>query len=239
MFHYSNLSYFFRPKRLSLLPDYFRNYIFNNRRQSDSFQAACEYRSNLMKDTTILDGKRRNIAEITSIETMRPVLGGVVQKIIQTFKVETVLELGTSVGVGTMFLASSINGSVTTIDCNKPVLDFAQKKIYQAGVGNVFFVCDKIDSFLSRNTEKFDLIYIDGDHTADSMRRQYEYLLKSVNERYIIIFDDINYSKEMSDAWKFISKTSADSLVLNLFRWGMIFHGYDLPHNDICAWIKF
>lgn len=236
---YSNLSYLFRPKRLSLLPECFRRYIFNNRVQLETFAKACAYRSSLMEDNGKLEGKSRTISEMASIETMRPILGGVLQKIAGTFELCSALEFGTSLGVGTMFLATSVKGRVTTVDCNRAVVDFASDMFNAEGVDNVDFVCDTFEHYLQESRGKFDLVYVDGDHTGVSMRSQYERLIRDfVGEKYVLVFDDINYSRDMSDAWKSISAASGDSLRINLFRWGMIFHGYDLPRREICAYIR-
>lgn len=236
---YSNLSYLLRPKRLRLLPRYFRDRIFNNRIQLETFARSCAYRSLLLEENSKLKGKNRTISEMTSIETMRPILGGVLQKIAESFQVHSALELGTCLGVGTMFLATSVSGRVTTVDCNETVIGFASDMFTAEGVNNVDFVCDKIEHYLQESSDKFDLIYIDGNHTAKALLSQYEQLMRRfVGEKYILVFDDINYSREMHGAWRNISDASRDSLRINLFRWGMIFHGYDLPCREICAYIK-
>lgn len=213
-----NFSYLFRPKRLSLLPDYFKQYIFNNRVQLETFAKACAYRSSLMGDNGKLEGKNRTISEMAHIETMRPILGGVLQKIAGTFGLRSAPELGTCLGVGTMFLATSVSGEVTTLDCNDTLTGFASDLFRAEGVNNVNFICDTFEHYLE-SKGKFDLIYVDGDHTAKAMLFQYDRLIRDfVGEKYVLVFDDINYSRDMSDAWKSISAASGDSLRINLFR---------------------
>lgn len=112
MRRYYNLSYLFRPKRLFLLPEYFKHCIFNNRVQIDSFKKACSYRSSLMCCNFKLEGKSRTVSEMVSIENMRPISGNVLQKISECFKVQSALEPGTCFGVGTMFMATSTSGKV-------------------------------------------------------------------------------------------------------------------------------
>lgn len=242
---YSNKIYIIHPKLRCLLPEQFRNFILDSKVQATGFKAACGYRERLLSCHRTIEGKVRDVSEIVKSESTRPILGGVIQKIEIAFGIRSVLELGTSLGVGTMYMATAApDVRVTTIDCNSRLLDFTTARFKETGVKNVEFVCDRIEDWMAGFVEgkidsKFDLVFVDGDHRGEAMLRQFELITgKLVGERYIIVFDDINYNKDMFTAWRHISNMCTDSLRINLFRWGMIFHGYELPKREMYARIK-
>ncbi|MFN5069034.1 MAG: class I SAM-dependent methyltransferase, partial [Bacteroidota bacterium] len=53
-----------------------------------------------------------------------------------------------------------------------------------------------------------------------------------VKDDTIVVFDDINYSAEMNDAWKTIICDERVTLSLNLFRIGVIFFNPSLSKQN-------
>lgn len=139
-----------------------------------------------------------------------------------------------------MFMASSkADMSVVTVDMNPVTSKIARDEFGKSGVSNVEFRVDTIAHYLQNTAEKFDLFFIDGDHRGTSMRLQYDLLCtRHACDRYVMIFDDINYRRDMSLAWKEISASASGDMRINLFRWGIIIHGYELPADEICAAIR-
>jgi len=216
--------------------------------QMSSYVDCCEYRLNMLADNTILNVKdfgtgksgQRKVKAIASKSSTEVRYGGVMQKIIDVFKVKHILELGTSVGIGTMFLArTNAKAEVTTVEGCPETSKFAKAEFAKRKIANVTFINDNFDHLFASNTLKdqhFDLAFIDGNHTSEATIRYFDNIVKKYsNKKSIIIIDDINWSRDMYDAWKEISSCMPDSLRINLFRMGIIFSGYDFPKCEVMA----
>ncbi|MBR3945533.1 MAG: class I SAM-dependent methyltransferase [Bacteroidales bacterium] len=243
-----NISYLIKSKENEKLPDVFNEFILDSMFQMSSFVECCEYRINMLSDNTELNvsdfgtGKSgiRKVKQIARKSSTEPRYGGVMQKIIDAFKVENILELGTSIGIGTMFLAkANPKAKVTTVEGCPETYGFAKSEFAKRKITNVSFVNDKFDHLFDSDTlkdQKFDLFYLDGNHTHEATVGYFDQIVKKhCSQKSIILIDDINWSREMFDAWKEISLRMPDALRLNLFRMGIIFSGYDLPKAEITA----
>ncbi|MBO7571546.1 MAG: class I SAM-dependent methyltransferase [Bacteroidales bacterium] len=243
-----NISYLLRSKENEKLPDVFNEFILDSMFQMSSFVDCCEYRLNMLADDTMLNVRdfgtgnsgQRKVKDIARRSSTDVRYGGVMQKIIDAFKVESILELGTSVGIGTMFLArTNAKAEVTTVEGCPETSKFAKSEFAKRKIANVNFINDDFDHLFASNALKdqhFDLAFIDGNHTSEATIRYFDNIIKRYNnKKSIIIVDDINWSRDMYDAWKEISSRMPDSLRVNLFRMGIIFSGYDFPKAEVRA----
>jgi len=69
----------------------------------------------------------------------------------------------------------------------------------------------------------FDLIYIDGNHQKEATINYFHSLLKYTNNDSLIIFDDIHWSKGMTEAWETIVQDTNVTLSIDTFYWGFVF----------------
>ena len=74
----------------------------------------------------------------------------------------------------------------------------------------------------SLDTE-FDLIFIDGNHQKEATLSCFENLLPKAHNDTIFIFDDINWSKDMTEAWEAIKKHPKVTVSIDTFFWGFVF----------------
>ena len=243
-----NISYLLRSKENEKLPDIFNEFILDSTFQMSSFVECCEYRVNMLADNTEIKvtdfgtGKSgtRKVKQIARKSSTEPRYGGVMQKIIDAFGIETALELGTSIGIGTMFLAK-VNHKikVTTIEGCPETYKFAKTEFDKRKIANVTFINDNFDHLFDSNMlngQRFELVYIDGNHTYEATIKYFDKIVKNnCGQKSIIVIDDINWSREMFDAWTEISSRMPNSLRINLFRMGIIFTGYGMPPMDIIA----
>ena len=243
-----NISYLLRSKENEKLPDIFNEFILDSMFQMSSYIDCCEYRLNMLADNTMLNVKdfgtgnsgMRKVKDIARRSSTDVRYGGVMQKIIDSFKVESILELGTSVGIGTMFLArTNAKAEITTVEGCPETCKFAKSEFAKRKIANVNFINDDFDHLFASNALKdkyFDLTFIDGNHTSEATIRYFDNIIKRYsNKKSIIIVDDINWSRDMYDAWKEISSLMPDSLRINLFRMGIIFSGYGFPKEEVRA----
>ena len=115
-------------------------------------------------------------------------------ELIQRFKPETVLEVGTGWGVsGSAFMENGVKRLVT-IDAstNPEYLETAKKEIeLKLGLDQVVeYKWMRSREFFKNNSEKFDLIYIDGDHGYAGCKADLEAALECLKPGGHIIMDD-------------------------------------------------
>jgi predicted O-methyltransferase YrrM len=97
---------------------------------------------------------------------------------------------------------------------------------YQAGLGNVRLMTGSFDTLLpvlKKEGIEPGLVYIDGDHRKESLLRYFSFLADISGNGAVIIIDDINYSREMADAWEVIKRHPKVTVTVDIFRMGMAF----------------
>ncbi len=140
---------------------------------------------------------------------------------------KNILELGTSFGITTSYLAmASENGNVITIEGDPAIHDKAVSHFNQLGLTNIHAVCGNFDDVLPQLISthgSFDMVWIDGNHRKEPTLRYYEMLLPYLHPEGLMIFDDIHWSPEMAEAWDIIRKDEKATLSVDIFQMGLVF----------------
>lgn len=172
-----------------------------------------------------LNRKTRTVAEIARTSAISPKFGKLLTSILDFYNVETCLELGTSLGIGTAYLSlgKQVKKIVTIEGCPEISLK-AKENFTQLQLENVYLINgsfeDKLDEAL-KITGKPDLIYIDGNHRYKPTIDYFNRLIDAAHENTILIFDDIHWSDEMEKAWAEISLSPKVNVTIDLFRLGI------------------
>ncbi|MDD4150651.1 MAG: class I SAM-dependent methyltransferase [Bacteroidales bacterium] len=235
--------------------DNFENYILNQYLTSYSALSVEDYRNELLSNHNLIEifdcgtgsktlkSPKRIISKIAKTSAAEKKHGMLFQKIVQEYAVKSVLELGTSLGVGTMYFAlAGKNINVTSIEACPETHKFTKTQFAQKGIMNVDFINNNFDAVFDNNElagQKFDLIYIDGNHNSKSLIKYYDYLNENLaSDKCIYIIDDINWSTDMYRGWKNLCNKNKDAFNANIFRVGLIFKNYkDLPKGNF--YLKF
>ena len=140
---------------------------------------------------------------------------------------KNIIELGTSLGLGTAYLASANGHSVVnTIEGDPASAYIAERNFELLGLKNVKLhrgIFNEILPSLLKNNEDVDLAFIDGDHNYENTLNYFNILKEGMSEKGIIIMDDIYWSKGMNLAWIKIIKDRKVTASLNIFSKGFIF----------------
>ena len=147
-------------------------------------------------------------------------------KLINFLNCNTIIELGTSIGLNTLYLAkANKNAKVITIEGSKSLIEFASASAKKNNISNIQFIEAKFDdvlpSLLQNNSAP--LIYIDGNHTYEATLRYFNLVLAKKDNSTVIIFDDIYWSEGMTKAWNEIKDNTMVTMSIDLFYFGMIF----------------
>jgi len=168
----------------------------------------------------------RTVAEMGKKSGMLLHQSKLMNKIVDYFKVESVLELGTSVGLGSIAMATnSAAVKIDTVEACTNTSRLAKSNLEALNLDNIQVHNKEFQSFLNslNHQKKFDLIYIDGNHQKEATLSYFKQLKQHIHQNSILIFDDIYWSPDMLEAWQGIIKDKDVKLSIDLYFWGIIF----------------
>lgn len=152
--------------------------------------------------------------------------------LIEHFKCQKVLELGTSLGINAIYL--SVGATVeqlTTVEGNKEIADIAKDNFNEWGVLNIHLINSDIDQFLAQSSELFDCIYIDANHTYQATIEYFKSSLTLMSDSGLIVLDDINWSPYMRRAWEDLISQFPNHLYVENDKLGIVFVNVELEKN--------
>ena len=153
--------------------------------------------------------------------------------LVNYFGVKTIIELGTSLGVSTAYLASvRPTTKVYTFEGNPDILSIAQKGWQKLQLENINSIEGSIDKTLPQLLESIslpiDLVYLDANHTYDATIKYFTLLKSKLNASSVVIIDDIHWSSGMEKAWQEIVSLEEVSTSIDLFYKGLLFFRKDI-----------
>jgi predicted O-methyltransferase YrrM len=181
-----------------------------------------------IKDMGAVPGtKEKLISNLASQSSMPEKYGKVLFNLIQYFKPRTIIELGTCLGIGTSYMATADPAArIITIEGSKSLSDYATQNFNALKLLNIDQLTGDFDEKLPEalaDIDHIDLAFIDGNHRYQPTLRYFHLLMQKANDRTILIFDDIYWSREMTEAWLEIKKDSRVSLTIDIYRFGIVF----------------
>lgn len=194
-----------------------------------------ELKKSLSKDKRILEikdfgagskklGSKRSVRQIYKNATSKGIYAELLFQLVKHYDLKNVLELGTSLGVGSAYLAfGSENVNVISIDACSETQKIAHENFSKLGLNNINLINDNFSNFISNlNNEKFDLVFIDGHHDGFALKNYIALLEKHTNDETIFVLDDIRWNKDMLNAWNEVCDSEKFHLTLDLFRMGIV-----------------
>ena len=154
-----------------------------------------------------------------------PSRGGIGDETLEDRKGLTIVELGTSLGVTTAYMAAmdSRNRVVTFEGC-EAVANMAKENWKALNINNIECRVGEIDAEqLTRDIEHLDVVFIDANHTYEGTCKYFDVLAGKVREKSVIVVDDIHYSEEMEKAWKAICADERVTSTIDLYQMGLVF----------------
>jgi predicted O-methyltransferase YrrM len=160
-------------------------------------------------------------------------------RLVDFTKSSQILELGTSLGISSAYLAAwSPSSRVDTVEGDPEVAKVAQKVFDQLRLDNVHLHNMSFDNFISNglpSTKKIDLLFLDGHHTSAALWKYYHALKPYLSDQTIIIVDDIYWSADMTDGWNKLTSMPEVTQSVDCFHFGLLFFKADfLNHENHC-----
>ena len=213
--------------------------VLNTKSKGPSIDAIELYRQRLLnnqKEINILDlgagadpkgNKSRTIAQIAKGALKPKKYSSLLSRIVKYYQPSQVLEMGTSLGITTCYLAHGVpNASVVTMEGAPTVAHEALTTFKNLGFQNIQLIEGNFNQSLPNYLQSVSTIgiaYVDGNHRYEPTMQYFNLLLTKSDEHSIFIFDDIHWSSEMEKAWAEIKADARVSLTIDLFYIGIVF----------------
>jgi predicted O-methyltransferase YrrM len=120
-------------------------------------------------------------------------------RLVRYFQPRHVLELGTSFGISTLYLAQGAeDGTVHTIEGCPQTLRI-------------------------KRMASVDLVFIDGHHAMEPTVDYFEQCLAKAHNGTVFILDDIHWSRGMEEAWEKVKAHPRVTVTIDLYDLGLVF----------------
>lgn len=166
--------------------------------------------------------RKRKISDITRYSTSPKKFALLYQFFCQLTPAETVVELGTCMGITTRYLSQKTKGELYTFEGSEEILSIAKPV---SGYSNIQFILgnisDNLPLFLAK-IEKVDFALIDANHTYDGTLIYFNQIIEKAKKDSIIAIGDIHWSKEMENAWDEVRSNPRVRLSLDFYECGIL-----------------
>lgn len=169
----------------------------------------------------------RTVADIARYSAISTATGQQLFRLAHFCKPQTILELGTSLGVSTLYLASAaLHSKVITLEGCPDIAAVAQEHFKMLKRENIQLYEGEFKQNLPealKTLQKLDFLFLDGDHRAGASWQYFEQCLEFANTNSVFVIADIHWSREMETAWSRMQAHPRVTLSLDLFHLGLLF----------------
>lgn len=213
--------------------------VLNDRRTFYAYEKIETLRQTLITNNTMLTLEDYGAGSVVAKTNHRKVsfiarsslkpkkYGQMMFRMVNHYKSSSIVELGTSLGITSAYLASAnLNGHVYTFEGAGQVAALAREHFSKLKLNNITVTEGNFDDTLSaqlKNIPQVDLAFIDGNHRKEPTIHYFNALLEKATEHSIFIFDDIHWSRGMEEAWQVIQQHPSVTLTIDLFFIGIVF----------------
>ncbi len=214
---------------------------FYDRKKHSEYTVLKKYRKSLLSNTNsisvtdfgagskVFKSNKRSIAAIAKNAGISPKRAALLFRITHYFKPNNILEIGTSLGLATSALhLGNPEAKLMSLEGCRATLAVSEQQFLQSGckLENISFVNTEFTEFLKSPavaTQKFDLIYFDGNHSKEATLTYFNLLLPTITNDTAWILDDIYWSPGMAEAWQEIKNHKSVTISIDTFQWGLVF----------------
>ena len=175
------------------------------------------------------------VGDIAMNSLKRPQHAIALGNLARSIQAEHTLELGTSLGLTTAYLANGSN-TVTTCEGDPAIAKLARDQWETLGLKNITLHEGQfsdtlpilIEQWKTSNHPGFDLIFIDGHHIGSALLEYIHELKPWLRPRGVMVCDDIHWSPDMENAWMELTHDPHWTNVADFYEWGLLTANPDL-----------
>lgn len=171
-------------------------------------------------------------------------LASILYKIIRHIGPKTCVEMGSCVGLSAAYQSAALtlntqmlktrkgskydweHGHLVSIEGDPQTADIARETLRTLNIENAEIVTGSFDKQLEGVLKKMapvEYLFNDGHHDGDAVLRYFETAYQYMADQSIIVFDDIDWSESMADAWRQITIDRRIFCTINLGGIGVAF----------------
>ncbi len=177
--------------------------------------------------------KTKTVSQIVKSASKPPKYGQLLFRLANYFQVTNALEIGTSLGISTAYIAKARKtAEIITLEGDTNIARIAKENFKKLKLNNVTLVEGNFDKTLPQileNKTKLDFVFFDGNHTEKSTLNYFNQCLSKTHNNTIFVFDDIYWSEGMTKAWEKIKNHHKVTTTIDVFQMGIVFFKKELP----------
>lgn len=177
--------------------------------------------------STVIKTNKRMVSRIAASSLKPKKYAQLLFRIVQYYKPVNIVELGTSFGISTAYLANGNNqATVHTLEGATAIANIAEHSFNALSLKNIKQLRGDFEftlSHLLHGLSNIDFVFIDGNHRKEPTLKYFQQLLTKASATSILIFDDIHWSREMEEAWAAIQQDEKVTMTIDLFFIGLVF----------------
>ncbi|MFN8436615.1 MAG: class I SAM-dependent methyltransferase [Cytophagales bacterium] len=177
--------------------------------------------------------KNRRISEIAKNSLQGQKSAEFLFKLVNFMQSSVIIELGTSLGLTTQYLAmANTKSRIYTFEGCTQTLEFADSYFKKNNIENITTVLGNINNSLSNFLSKLpslDLVVFDANHSYHSTLEYFQVCLEKIHNDTVFIFDDIYWSPDMLKAWEQIVQNTHVTISVDFYDFGVVFFRKNQP----------
>nr|WP_304608524.1 class I SAM-dependent methyltransferase [Pontibacter anaerobius] len=174
-----------------------------------------------------INQRTRTVKDIARTSAKPAKYGQLLFRLVNHFQPETIVELGTSLGLTTSYLAEARKkGKIYTFEGCPNIAGVARENFRKQRYSNIELIEGNLDETLHRHLqqlEKLDFAFLDGNHRYEPTLRYFESCLAKSHENTVLVLDDIYWSAEMKRAWQEVKRHPQVRQTVDLYFVGLVF----------------
>lgn len=174
----------------------------------------------------------RKISEIASKSLKKPLDAQLLFRLVNQIDPSNIVELGTSLGLTTAYLASvDTRVPVYSFDASSELIAYAKKNSDRLNLFNVKYIEGDINSTLHNFLKELDelgFVFFDANHTEEATIQYFLECENKISNKTVFVFDDIHSSKGMEQAWCKIFSHPKVTVTIDLFKFGIVYFNPEL-----------
>jgi predicted O-methyltransferase YrrM len=173
-----------------------------------------------------VDERKLSVAYIASHFVKPKKYAQLLFRLVNYFKPKNILEIGTSLGITTLYLSFPDHLSkVISLEGSKETSKIAKLNFQLANAKNIEVITGEFSETLPQAINKcrrLDFVYFDGNHRKQPTLEYFHQSLAAHHEDSVFVFDDIYWSREMAEAWQEIKLHKSVTLTIDLYSFGIV-----------------
>ncbi|MFD1140019.1 O-methyltransferase [Larkinella insperata] len=228
--------------------DLYTNLIRSDNPQEPAFGPIRALQNELLRETRTIQitdfgagsrinsSRERAIRDIAKNSQKPARFGRLMYRLIQRFGSQTIVDLGTSLGITTLYEAAAApTAQLLTFEGCPQTAAVAAANFRKLNRQHIEIVTGNLDETLAerlKTVPSIDFAFFDANHRYEPTVQYFKTCLLKAHHESCFIFDDIHWSDEMEQAWETIKADPAVTVSIDLFYIGLVFFRPQQPKQD-------